>query len=69
VEDIMARSEVHPIPIVEGGKSVLSDKKSIKGLPKAKKSPSEGRDPASCENVLAGPQCIKGIKEPKQKRK
>lgn len=58
----MARSEMNPSP-VEGGKSVLSGKEEIRGLPKtgAERDLGRRREAASCESVLAGPECMRGV--------
>lgn len=69
----MAHSGFHSTPITEGRnesrKSVLSGKDEIRGLPKSEEYSARrgSRETASCESVLAGPECMKGV-SPKSKR-
>lgn len=64
----MSRGEIHKMPIEDGGKSVLSGKDTIKGMPKtsARRLPDNAKH---CKSVLEGPECIEGLPGERQKKK
>lgn len=64
----MSNAPIHPIPIEDGKKSVLSGKDSIRGLPKSEMKGAKGRSDDSCESVLSGPQCVGGVKTTGRKK-
>jgi len=56
----MPKIPIHPVPIEDDHRSVLSGKDAIKGLPKSQSKGAKSQSDQGCESVLSGPQCIKG---------
>ena len=64
----MSRAEIHKMPIQDGGKSVLSGKDTIMGMPKTSATRRASDDSKHCKSVLEGPECIEGVRGKRQKK-
>lgn len=59
----MSKVPIHPVPIEDGKRSVLSGKDAIRGFPKSESKSVKSRSDDNCESVLSGPECVGGVRE------